>query len=151
MERRRPAKGLLGGTAVLSLSWLGFYVYAVLGPHHVLHAHVAHHSIDYGMADLRGAGTIPLLVWQLAYLAFICGPLLLVRTVVDDARWRWYGAVVVVFFIVSDVMYWYAFASVWCFFAALSSLLLAYAFAKLPGQSHATAVCQAGGQLPRLR
>jgi hypothetical protein len=140
VERRRPAKMFLHGTTVLSLCWFCFYIHAAVFPGRELHTHVVRHSIDYGLADLRGFRDAPLIVWRLAYLLFICGPLLLVRAG-GEARWRFCAGLVAALFVVSDLVYWYAFASVWCFFAAVSSLLLALAFAKLPvarGQRTAT-------------
>jgi hypothetical protein len=123
VEHRRWAKAVLSATTAASVSWLGSYVGVVLYPGQVLRAHVICHSIDYGLADLHGFRETPLIVWQVAYLAFICGPLLLVQTSGRDTFWRRCGVLVVAL---------YAFTSVWCFFAAVSSLLLALAFARLP-------------------
>ncbi len=131
-ERRRWARVVLGLTAAVSLSWLGYYIVMVLGPNRELHARVVHHSIDYGLANLRGFHDTPIILWQLPYLAFICGPLLLVRARSHETHWRVFAAIVTVLLVVSNVIYWYAYASVWCFFAAVSSLLLAITFAKLP-------------------
>lgn len=131
VERRRLTKMFLGISTVLSLSWLGLYAHAVLTPESEMNAHVVRHSIDYGLADLKGFREAPLIFWRLVYLSFICGPLLLVRTG-SEVHWHLFSGVVAVLFVVSDLVYWYAFASVWCFFAAVSSLLLAFAFTRLP-------------------
>jgi hypothetical protein len=134
VERRRLARVILTIVAALSLSWFGFYVVAVLSPERDLYARVVGHSIDYGLADLHGFRRLPLVIWQLVYLACICGPLLIARTGSGAARWRLCGGIVAALLVVSDLVYWYAFASVWCFFAAVSSLLLAFTFIKLPPQ-----------------
>jgi hypothetical protein len=133
VERRRPTRLFLGATAALSLSWLIFYTQLALVPHHLLRAQAVRHSIDYGLADLRGFRDAPALVWQLAYLAFICAPLLLARPGGHKLIWRIGGGLIAALFVVSYLVYRYAWASVWCFFAAVSSLLLVFAFAKLPG------------------
>lgn len=137
VERRAWVKRALGLTAVASLAWLAFYAHAVLVPGRELHAHAVRHSIDYGIADLHGFRDVPAIVWRLAYLAYICGPLLLTRKGNSEFRWHIYGVVIAGLFVVSETVYWYAFASVWCFFAAVASLLLAVAFSELPSRHNA--------------
>jgi hypothetical protein len=65
--------------------------------------------------------------WRLLYLASICCPLL----VSLDRHFTLFAISLAVSAAISHPVFWYAFESVWCFFAALS-LQLCHAFRYLP-------------------
>jgi hypothetical protein len=134
-ESRRPARAFLAVLTVLSLVWLWLFAPVALEPGRWMAVEVVHHSISYGLSDLPAFQFVPRLVWRIVYLGFIVAPLLVARpdvTVAGGGLLRVLGGVVIVaVFAVSALAYWYAFTSVWCFFAALASLLLVFFFAGL--------------------
>jgi hypothetical protein len=132
-ESRRPAKVFLGGVAILSLVWLWLYSPLAVDPGRWLSVQVVHHSIHYETSSLPAFRLAPRAAWRVAYLAFICVPLIIARPGSAGNGLRLgAGILVAALFAVSYLVYWYAFTSVWCFFAALLSLLLGLAFTQLP-------------------
>jgi hypothetical protein len=89
---------------------------------------VVHHAIRYDYPDPPAQRLAPQLVWHLFYLAVISLPLVLLKnkTLVG------YSTALIVSAVMSHVYFWYAFTSVWCFFAALLSFYLAFLFHKWP-------------------
>jgi hypothetical protein len=89
---------------------------------------IAGHSIVY-------AASTPVLSWQtIPYLACTCLPLL-----VSSHRFvRLFGAVVLAGFAVSAAAYAWAYISVWCFFAAVDSVLLVAHFRHVAARARAT-------------
>ena len=81
---------------------------------------VDHHSIAY-RNEMTGSLTISLL-----YILATCGALLLSSFRVV----RWYGMVNVVALTVVEIVREEAFASVWCFYAALMSVILYWQFSR---------------------
>jgi hypothetical protein len=59
----------------------------------------------------------------------VCVPLLTSR----DFRLRVLGGSITVSAVVTHAVFWYAFISVWCFFAAILSLHICYILYRLPG------------------
>ena len=107
-------------------------------PADYLHAAIVHHSIQYAIGNLPAFRLAPQMLWRLAYLAFIGAPLSVVRPPRRRHAFRITGGVLVAaLFAVSYFVFWYAFTSVWCFFAAVLSLLLAHYFYKLPRRAPA--------------
>ena len=132
-EERRPAKRLLAATTVLSLVWLLLYAPVAIDPGRWVQTDVVHHSIAYRVDGLPGFQVVPRPLWRLAYLAFICGPLGLAQRGGGGTRLRAIGgSAVAVLFVICYLVYEYTFTSVWCFFAALLSLILCHLFFKLP-------------------
>jgi hypothetical protein len=132
LEGHRPSRTFLRVTVLLSLVWLWLFAPLATEPGRWLATEVVHHSIAYDISGLPGFQIVPRAVWRIGYLAFICSPLLVARPR-DGTTLRMAGGVLVAgLFLISYLVYWYAFTSVWCFFAALLSLLLGLAFAKLP-------------------
>ncbi|HVK08035.1 MAG TPA: DUF6629 family protein [Gemmataceae bacterium] len=86
------------------------------------------HSIRYDLSAVPAANGW---FWLTLYLVTVSGPLLASR----NGRLRPMGAAVMAAAAVSYVLFEYAFASVWCFFAAVLSLYLSYVFYRLPGPS----------------
>jgi hypothetical protein len=136
-EERRTQRVILATAVVLSVVWLVLYAPVALDPARWARADVVNHSIAYDTENLPGFQFVPRAVWRTAYLAFICGPLLLAkRNGGGGTRLRVLGgAAVAGLFAVCYLVYWYAFTSVWCFFAAVLSLMLAALFAKLPARN----------------
>ena len=91
---------------------------------------VVHHSIRYDFSDMPAALWDASFAWQGLYLAVVIAPLLISR----DRGVRWFGAGVAAAAIVSHVLFHYAFASVWCFFAALASAHLCVVLYRLPSR-----------------
>ncbi len=77
----------------------------------------------------------PRTAWRIAYLAAICVSLLAARPGGGDRLRILLGVLVAALFAFCYLVYWYAFTSVWCFFAALLALLLGVVFARLPDHS----------------
>jgi hypothetical protein len=89
---------------------------------------VAHHSIRYNFTPLPAFDVLAGECWRLLYLASICCPLL----VSLNRHFKLFAASLAVSAAVSHLVFWYAFESVWCFFAAALSLQLCHAFRQLP-------------------
>lgn len=89
---------------------------------------VVGHSVQYDLSGLPGADTAAGVAWQGVYLAAVLAPLLLstVRGV------RWLGVSMAGAAAVAFILYRHAFASVWCFFAAVVSAHIAYLLWRLP-------------------
>jgi hypothetical protein len=132
LESRGGGKKLLAAVSVLSLVWLWLYAPLAADPGRWLSTEVLHHSIAYDINELPAFHLAPRIAWRVAYLAFICGPLLAARPGGADRLRLLVGGLVAVLFAFCYLVYWYAFTSVWCFFAALLALLLAVVFAGLP-------------------
>lgn len=111
--------GFLGG-AVL-------FVPILLDPEQ-LQISVVHHSLTYNYRDPPGLKIAPQIVWHLFYLAIISLPLMLVR----HKQLVGYSTALVVSAVISHAVFWYAFASVWCLFAAIIALYLGYLFYHWP-------------------
>ncbi len=135
VRERRPKQGiLLGLIALLSLVWVWFYLPLALDPERWLATRVVHHSVQYDFEDLPAFGYLPLAVWRIVYLVFICGPLILAvpKRSERGILLPLVGLFVVGLFLVSYVLFSYAFTSVWCFFAAFLSLVLCVVCHRLP-------------------
>jgi len=96
----------------------------------VLIVEVRHHSIFYDLDQSPAFHMIPQAYWQLLYVIIVGVPLL----IAPSRGFVFLGIAVVVFALITQIFYWYAFVSVWCFFAALLSLYLCFSFQRLPGQ-----------------
>ena len=89
---------------------------------------VVGHSIRYDLSAVTAIHVGGWWMWMALYLLAVCGPLLLSR----DRLVRPLGVAIFVAAVVSSASLEYAFASVWCFFAAVLSAYLAYVFYRLP-------------------
>jgi hypothetical protein len=134
VERHRRGKMLLACLTVLSLAWLWLVLPVAADPDQWLSTRVVHHSIRYEFGSLPGFRIAPREIWRAAYLLAICVPLLICRSISGEAHpLRWVaGGLVAGLFAVSYVVFWYAFTSVWCFFAAILSIGLCRVFRRLP-------------------
>lgn len=106
---RRIATAALIVPGGLLCAWI---VYAVVAFPST--AAIEHHSIVYRNA-LTGAWLV-----SATYLLATCGPLLLS----SHRRVRWFGALNVIGLSIVFAVKAYAFASVWCFYAAVLSIML---------------------------
>jgi hypothetical protein len=86
---------------------------------------VVGHSVRY---DFSGVSAAAGWAWPALYLVAVCGPLLASR---DRHLWP-LGVGVAVAAVASYVLFEYAFASVWCFLAAVLSAYLAFPLYALP-------------------
>jgi hypothetical protein len=92
---------------------------------------VIHHSIRYEFPDR--VGTPVTVAWGLVYVAAVCAPPLLS----SDHRLRGFGLALLVSAGVAELIFRYAFASVWCFFAAALSIYLAGVVRAVPRRAPA--------------
>lgn len=133
-ETRRGRKKLLTLCLAASLVWFWFYFPIGADPQTQLQTEETHHSINYKLEVLPARELMSPMGWKMLYLVAICLPFAVGRVGSSSGRWGSIlgGVLVAVLFAVSYVVYWYAFLSVWCFFAALLSLLLCHTFYQLP-------------------
>ena len=126
----RPGKRLL----LISLTEVGLvlgcvgFIPAAVRFNEWVEVRVVNHSICYDFPSMPWAQTVASWVWGALYLVLVCCPLLLSR----DRRLRWLGVAITASAVISHAMFWYAFASVWCFFAALLSIHISYVLYRLP-------------------
>lgn len=137
VEKRRNARMLLGGLAILSLPWLWLYLPIALQPTRWLTTEVVHHSIRYDYGGLPGFSIAPPAAWRLGYLLIVAVPAIVGWNQGQANSGRnnlsvLAGLMLVRSFVVSYLVFWYAFTSVWCFFAALLALFLCHVFSQLP-------------------
>lgn len=129
IERRPGTRRLFGALAVLGLA-LGSlcYVPAAASFGEWVEVGVVNHSVRYDFSRLPAAQTAVGWTWAGLYLAAVCVPLLLSH----DRRLRLLGVTIGASATVSHLLFWFAFASVWCFFAALLSLQICYILRRIP-------------------
>jgi hypothetical protein len=136
-ERRRGMTWLLAIVAALGLAWIWLYSPILFAPADWLTTEVVHHSIRYEVGDLPAYHIAAPTVWNLAYLAMVCVPLLIgctreQRFPGDRVMNIAVAAALAGSFAVIYYLYWQVFVSVWCFFAAMLALVLCYVFYRLP-------------------
>jgi hypothetical protein len=137
MECRKSVRYILGGLALLSLVWMWFSYPLLVKPDEWLTTRQVHHSIQYDFDTLPAFQVMSQTVWRNLYLAAIVAPFL-VRGRGQSGKSHLVGGIAVaVFFLVAYLLFWYAFTSVWCFFAAVLSLYLCYVFYRQPGPAPA--------------
>jgi hypothetical protein len=105
--------------------WIGSSLYSpiVSDPDRFLSVYVRHHSIRYDFTSIPVLQVVPEPLMRALYAVTIVTPLLL-----GDRGLKVFGAVVFVSLVVSQIFFAYAFALVWCLFAAvLSAYLVGYA------------------------
>jgi hypothetical protein len=94
----------------------------------VLVLKVTHQSISYDITQSAALHVMPGVWWQVLYVVIVGMPLL----ITPPPGFVFLGMAIIVAAATSQVFYWYAFVSVWCFFAALLSLYLCVSFRRLP-------------------
>ena len=126
-ERSRAGRIYLYIVVVLgALTGLCLMLPIVVRPHW-LALHVTHHSIHYRIDASPLAHAVPGVVWQALYLVAVTTPLF----VTSQRRLIQAGVALILAAAVSRVFFDYAFASMWCLFAAALSLYLTFVFYRL--------------------
>jgi hypothetical protein len=134
LERRGPKKVLCICFAVLGLiGGLTMYVPLLLNPA-ILEVQATHHSLYYNMETSPVFERVPLIYWELVYVVIVAVPALISKT----GGIFLLGVAVVVSAALTHIFFPYATVSVWCFFAAILSLYLSYAFWKMPVEVRAS-------------
>jgi len=125
IETRPSVKQGLGflAAAAFALSLLIYVPLAVHAPEW-LHSGILYHSIRYEFELPSAFRAIPMVAWQLAYLAVVITPLL----VTGNRKFRIFGVLVLASAGLSHAAFWYAYISVWCAFSAVLSAWLCYMF-----------------------
>lgn len=96
---------------------------------------VEHHSIHYDISPSPIFHSIPGVFWQVAYMATVAAPLF----VSSRKKLIHAGAAVILSAAITRVVFDYAFASMWCLFAAALSLYLCVVFYRLARKHEALA------------
>ena len=91
-------------------------------------ADVINHSVHYNIARSTIFQFIPVLLWEAVYIVIIASPLLFTNNI----KLIYLGIAIVLSAAITYLIFWFAFASVWCFFAALLSLYVCVFFRNLP-------------------
>jgi hypothetical protein len=129
LELRRGRCALFLGLAAVGLaSGCALYVPGALHYDEWLSVAIEGHSIQYDLSGVPIAQAIAGVVWQVVYLSLVCVPLLLSR----EPRLRALGFSAAVAALITHVAFRYAFASVWCFFAAILSIHICFVLYRLP-------------------
>jgi hypothetical protein len=133
VERKPAGRCLLAAMTLASVIWIWLSFPLFIEPGERPVTREVHHSIQYDIEELPTFQTAAPVVWRSLYLAAICIPILVVG-LGHRVRFQLIGGVAVVTgFLISYLVFWYAFTSVWCFFAACLSVYLCYFFRRLPG------------------
>ncbi len=112
--RRRAILALIAlGTVVFARHAYGVFTYPSTAT--IQNSSIAYHNPATGHPWLSGL-----------YILATCGALLLSEHRVV----RWFGLLTVAGLIVAQLAWYYAFASVWCFYAAISSVMIYWQFSR---------------------
>jgi hypothetical protein len=127
VEGRPRSRLALGLLTLLSLGWLvGLYGPVLVEPDRYLSVQVVHHSIQYDYAQAPLPQMVPRVLLRGLYFGTVALPMIL--TSGQSPMLRWFGLLFAGSALVSHLIFSYAFASVWCFFAAALSFYLCVAF-----------------------
>jgi len=128
LDGRRWVRRALGAASATALG-ISLMVFLPLAfrAREWLHPGIRFHSIDYDYSMLQALWGIPTEVWHAGYTALIALPLV----VQGDWRMRAFFFMIVASAILAQVVFAYAFISIWCAFAALLSVWLCFVFWKL--------------------
>jgi hypothetical protein len=140
-DTRKKMRLFLGLLMFISLAWTGYFLPMLLEPQRWVAPEVHHHSIRYETAVRPGDAIASPVVWSLSYLLVVAIPLFVgAYRWQDNPRGKLLSLagvfVLVASFALSSYWFWYAFTSIWCFFAALVSLFLCYVFSQLADTRH---------------
>ena len=129
-ETRPTRRVWLVAFTVLASGWFWLLFYPLLtDPDKRLTPVVTHHSIRYAIT-LPVDDYVPRTLVRIVYLISIVLPLVIGPRLFGPIP----GLLLAASAVVTAVVFEYAFASVWCFFAAIVSLGLGYIFARLPSR-----------------
>jgi hypothetical protein len=140
IEARPAARRVWFAMAVLGLVWfILLYLPILHNPDRYLTTRVEHHSIVYDYREVPVVRAVPPELFRLLY-ALIGGlPLL----ACSDGRVRVFGLLLGGSAIVTRLLFVYAFASVWCFFAAVLTLYLCHALTRRSPRLRHRSRCEA--------
>ena len=125
---KRKEKIIFGFLSVLGLViGLGVYVPLFISVDSPV-TDVINHAIHYNVSGSTTFQFVPVLLWEAMYIAIIASPLF----ASNSRKILYLGIAIVLSAAVSYLIFWFAFTSVWCFFAALLSLYLCIVFRNLP-------------------
>lgn len=124
---RRPVFAI--GCLIGLVFGLGAYLPLAMNPH-LLKATVTHRSVHYNIVDSPAFDVVPMLLWQLGYMAIVILPVFSS----PSRNLILFGVGLVLSALISHIFFWYSFASVWCFFSAIISLYLCWFFRNLTRQ-----------------
>jgi hypothetical protein len=127
-EHDRRKKWLLACFACLGFAGGLFLYLPVLLEPQLMILSVWNRSIMYDITGTVAFRTMPILAWQVLYAAVVGVPTLLSPT----RGFAVFGVALLLSALVSHVLYWHTFISMWCFFAATLSLYLCMSFRRLP-------------------
>jgi hypothetical protein len=129
LENRKWVRRCLAAGALLGLA-LGcaLYVPLMLNPEGWLRVGVVYHSIRYNPEGLPVFALADHSWWDAGYAALVLSPFFIAS---PDARFAAFRVLLAGSAAVSFFVFRYAFVSVWCFFAALLSAQLCWAFSAL--------------------
>lgn len=128
LERRRGRRLFCLVLAGVGAGALAVYVPLAARAGDALRVEIVNHSVRYDLSALPVVTSVSGVVLQVLYLFVVCVPLLLSA----DRRLRVLGLAVALAAVVTQAAFRYAFASVWCFFAALLSLHVCYVLSRAP-------------------
>jgi hypothetical protein len=129
METHPVRKKLLLLWTALSTSWFWvLYLPLLVEPETLLTTHIQHHSIVYSLDDLPVYHYLSLLAVRILYVLTVTIPLV----ISSDRGGKVPALLVAATVVVAFVFFQYAFVSVWCFFAAVLSIILVCVFYRLP-------------------
>jgi len=132
VESRPKWRLLWAGMVLLSLAWaVLLYLPILCEPERYLTTEVRHHSILYESSKVPFARLMPQTVLRILYM--VLGGTALVAGA--DVIARRFGILLGAAAVVSRVIFAYAFASVWFFFAAALSFYLYFALSHIPAES----------------
>lgn len=89
---------------------------------------VHNHSIVYDITNSLAFRAMSIGWWQATYVVIIGIPLL----IAPSRGFIIFGMLLIVAATISHILFWQSFISIWCFFAAILSLLLCVSFWQLP-------------------
>jgi Family of unknown function (DUF6629) len=131
MEGRRRVRQCLAVGALVGLAFgCALFVPLALNTDEWLKVGEVYHSIRYNLMGLPAFEIAPHSWWDGGYAVIVLTPLFIVS---PDRRFTLFSVMVAASAALSLFAFWYAFVSVWCFFAAVLSLQLCYIFYKLVG------------------
>lgn len=128
LDQRRAVKRLLAVIAFLGLLGGATLFLPIVSDRSGPQATVVRHSIRYVYPSPPTARLAQDVVWHSLYLAIVATPLVIVK----NKTLLWFSTALVASAVVSHLFFLYAFASIWCFLAALLSLYLAFLFHNWP-------------------
>jgi hypothetical protein len=129
VETRKAAKVVIGMMMVPGLAWTALLYLPILhNPDQWLTTEVVCHSVRYNYSRLPVFQVLPQEAARLCYAL----PIAVSFLITGNSPVRIFGFLLTAAALVSELVFWYAFTSVWCFLAAGLALFLCVVFAKLP-------------------